>query len=370
MGAHVFIVNEDTFPVTQYRCVAAVVREKKEGGKLKEKTRADILADLSCIRKGDKIFFYELGRGFHGIFKAVSLPFIDEDEIEGKNGKYLFGNKNNKHFIKGSLILPNRILIRPLKYLEKPINEWRNASKSAFGRFTSAIDLRSIFYKKALGRGKSITHLFPEEENKLIELLNKANNNKSKKLKYKPYKPNKQKPIIFDLVPNKSGEVKYEKILEGWIIQNIDKPFAKMYKFLGNLDEIECFSNYVPVTIAGGNLDIVVFHRNKENNERYKITIIELKKGIITKDDVEQVENYIKWAYENLTRIILEKRRKLEIDLINKRDMIQSIIIGKDFNNNAIEKFKKYSFNKLKPILLKYNLNSIHNRIKFEQIKY
>lgn len=85
MGAHVFVVNKDTFPITKYRCVAAVVREKREGGKYIQKTRADVLADLSCVRKGDTLFFYEIGKGFHGIYKAVSAPFIDEDEIKGNN---------------------------------------------------------------------------------------------------------------------------------------------------------------------------------------------------------------------------------------------------------------------------------------------
>jgi len=260
MGAHVFIVNEDTFPITQFRCVAAVVREK-EGGQYVEKTRADILADISCIRKGDRIFFYEINNGFHGIYEAKGTAFIDEDEIEGEHNKYLFGSEQNPHYTRDSLILPNRVLIKPRLYLEKPINEWRNASQSAFGRFTSAIDLRSIFYKKVLGRGKSITHLFPEEENKLTELLLKYNKEKSKKLNLKPYKPNNPKRIIFDLTPTETGEVKYEKILEGWIIQNIDNPSANTNLFLGNLEEIECFANYVPVSIAGGNLDILVYHK-------------------------------------------------------------------------------------------------------------
>ncbi|MGQ9631964.1 MAG: hypothetical protein ACUVXI_16875 [bacterium] len=95
MGAHVFIVNKETFPIAQYRCVAAVVREKKKGCKLREKTIADVLADVSCIRKGDRIFFYEIQKGFHGIYEAISSSFVDEDEVEGKNGKYLFGSENN-----------------------------------------------------------------------------------------------------------------------------------------------------------------------------------------------------------------------------------------------------------------------------------
>lgn len=355
MGAHVFIVNEDTFQVTRDRCVAAIVNEKRDGGKYIEKTRADILSDLSCLRVGDRIFFYEVNKGFHGIYKVVSLPFIDEDEIES-NGKFLFGSPKNPHFIRGSLILPNRVLIKPKMYLEKPISEMK-----AFGRFISAVDLRSIFYKKVLGRGKSITHLFPEEEAKLTELLLKANNGKCKKLKCNPYKPKNPKPVIFDLRPTEDGKVKYEKILEGWIIQNIDSSLAGTNLFLGDLKDIECFANYVPVTIAGGNLDIVVFHQ--KNGKRYKISIIELKKGKIVEKDIEQLETYVKWATENLTQLLKEENSKIEIELLNRIEMIKPIIIGFGINESALNRLRSYSLKSQKPMAVKYSIDK--DKIKF-----
>ncbi|RLF92571.1 hypothetical protein DRN50_08705 [Thermococci archaeon] len=366
MGAHVFIVNSETFQITRDRCVAAVVKEKREGGKFVEKTRADILADISCVRIGDRIFFYEVKRGFHGIYEAVSLPFVDEQEVEGGggSGKYLFGSKKNPHFIEDSLILPNRVLIKPKIYFKNPVTEMK-----AFGRFISAIDLRSIFYKKVLGRGKSVTHLFPEEEVKLTELLLKANNGKTKKakeLKCSPYKPKNPRPVIFDLQPTENGEVKYEKILEGWLTQNIDNPSAGTELFLGDLKEIECFANYVPITIAGGNLDLVVFHQKQ--GRRYKITIIELKKGKIVAKDVKQVETYVKWATENLTQVLDEKPNKVEIDLLNRREMIQPVVIGSGINSAALERLKGYSL-KSKPILaVKYKIEN--KSIKFELVDF
>lgn len=366
MGAHVFIVNNVTFPITQNRCVAAVVREGAEGGKYREKTMADILADISCIRIGDRIFFYETDMGFHGIYKAASLPFIDNDEVGGINQEYLFGDERNPHFEKGALILPNRLLIEPLKYLENPINEWRSASNSAFGRFVSAIDLRSIFYKKALGRGKSITHLFPEEELTLRQLLEQANTKGHKRLVCNPYKPKNPQPVIFDLKPTSNGEVKYEKFLEGWIIQNIDNPSNNMHQFLGDLNEIECFANYVPVSIAGGNLDIVVFHKRKNSNERYKITIIELKKGRISKSDLEQMDSYVKWTKENLTKRLIKTPIKMEISPNSNVEIIQPVIIGKGFCKSALQKYKDYGANQIKPILVTYNLDYEKYQVNFE----
>ena len=316
MGAHVFIVNSDTIQVTKNRLVCAVVRDMGEG-KLMEKTKADILADLSCVREGDRIFFYEITKGFHGIFEAVGKPFVSEEEIEF-NGKYLFGNENNPHYKEGDLITPNRILIKPLKIFKNPISEM-----VAFGRFISAVDLRSIFYKKVLGRGKSITHLFPEEEQKLIKLLSK--NNEIIRIETNPYNSSNKKDVKFDITPNSNNEVKFEKILEGYIIQNIEEILPKIDEEMKEL-EIECFANYVPVTIAGGNLDIIVFLKNKDN-EKKQISIIELKKGVVVEKDIEQLEGYVKWATENLSQILKENDKKIDIDLVNNISIIKPIII-------------------------------------------
>lgn len=131
-------------------------------------------------------------------------------------------------------------------------------------------DLRSIFYKKVLGRGKANTHLFPEEEKLLTELLLKANNG-VKELIINPYQTKQPQRIFFDITPNEQGEMKYEKILEGWIIQNIDDLKANTNIFLGEIQDIECFANYVPINIAGENIDILVYHKKKIQIKKYVI---------------------------------------------------------------------------------------------------
>jgi len=352
MGAHVFIVNSDTIQVTKNRLVCAVVRDMGEG-KLMEKTKADILADLSCVREGDRIFFYEIKKGFHGIFEAVGKPFVSEEEIEF-NGKYLFGSEGNPHYKEGDLITPNRILIKPLKVFKNPISEMK-----AFGRFISAVDLRSIFYKKVLGRGKSITHLFPEEEQKLTKLL--SENNEVIQIETNPYTPSDKRDVKFDLTPNSNNEVKFEKILEGYIIQNIEEILPKIDD-IKDL-EIECFANYVPVTIAGGNLDVVVFLKDKRG-KRTQISIIELKKGVVVKKDIEQLEGYVKWATENLSQILKESDKKIDIDLVNNMSIIKPIIIGSGVNQKALDRLSEYKLSSKKPVAVKYKLNQ--DKMDFE----
>lgn len=341
MGAHVFIVNSETFPIQRDRGFLSIFEEERTKA-LWEKTKADILADLCCLRIGDRIFFYETKVGFHGIYKVISLPFIDNSDVYGV-GDYKDKKISN---------VPYRALIRPEYYLKSPVPESRT-----FGLKDSASRLRSIFYKKALGRGKANTHLFPEEEKRLTELLFKANNGVSE-LQIHPYKPKEEKRVFFDLSTNQQDELKYEKILEGWLTQNLDKPESNTKIFLGDLKDIECFANYIPVNIAGGNIDLMVYHKKELNGTeiRYKITIVELKKGKVDNNTVIEVENYVKWATENIANSDVE--------------IIQPVLIGIKISSEAIERCKYYAINNRKPILVEYKVDSPNYFINFTKVKY
>lgn len=341
MSAHVFIVNSETFPIQRDRGFLSIFEEERTK-LLWEKTKADILADLCCLRIEDSIFFYETNVGFHGIYEVTSLPFIDNSDVYG------VGDYKDKKISNA----PYRTLIRPKYYLKYPVPESR-----AFGLKDSALRLRSIFYKKALGRGKANTHLFPEEEKRLTELLFKANDGVSE-LQIYPYKPKEEKRVVFDLSTNQQGELKYEKILEGWLTQNLDKPESNTKIFLGDLKDIECFANYIPVNIAGGNIDLMVYHKKELNGNkiRYKITIVELKKGNIDKNTVIEVENYVKWATENIANSDVE--------------IIQPVLIGKKISSEAIERCKYYSINNRKPILVEYKVELPNYFINFIKVKY
>ena len=55
MGAHLIITNDSSFKIIEEKNVVAIFQEEKSK-KLSLKTRADILADISCLRLGI-IFF-------------------------------------------------------------------------------------------------------------------------------------------------------------------------------------------------------------------------------------------------------------------------------------------------------------------------
>jgi len=119
----------------------------------------------------------------------------------------------------------------------------------------------------------------------------------------------------------------------------------------------------VPVTIAGGNLDIVVFFKDKKG-KRTQISIIELKRGSLVEKDIEQLEGYVKWATENLAQILKESDKKIEIDLVNNMSIIKPVIIGSGINKEALNRLSKYKLSSKKPIAVKYKLNK--DKIDFE----
>ncbi|GAB4303018.1 MAG: hypothetical protein Kow0090_18600 [Myxococcota bacterium] len=106
--------------------------------------------------------------------------------------------------------------------------------------------------------------------------------------------------------------------------------------------------------IAGGNIDVIVFH--KSNNVRYKITIIELKKGTVDGTAVAQTEQYAKWAAEHLANMDIEA--------------IQIVLIGKTIKEDAKVRCRHYGLNKRPPKLVEYEVNNKAYRIDFSLVEF
>lgn len=154
MKGHVLIVNNAARRIAESRRVCAVFAEDR-GKQMWRKTRADILADLACLRPGDRIFFYDTDDiAFWGVYEATTRLFYDESDLGlSRPAPYRFG-------------------LRPFLPLEKPVKE-----NALFTRKGAAGDFRSIFFKKVLNRGKACTHLFPDETAALTKMLMMQNDN-------------------------------------------------------------------------------------------------------------------------------------------------------------------------------------------------
>ena len=323
MGAHLIITNDSSFKIIEEKNVVAIFQEEKNK-KLSLKTRADILADISCLRLGDYIFFHNTDKkGITGVYAVDELPFFDDTDLG---------------FDKPA---PYRFLVTPIKDLvfndfvpEEIIFSAKNVSEK----------FKTIFYKKVLGRGRACTHLFPEETAHLIEYLIKYNsNNKKNSLVKNLYKKPRKCKYITPEFYSDNIELNYEKELEWWLAHNIDKG-NKCSLFIDNVDNIETFFNYIPLSIGGFNSDFMVFHNRAVTDRiekiRYKVTIIELKKGDCGVHGLKEIEKYTKWTSKNIVN--------------GELDIIQPVLIALSFENDVIDMVKNWNLSIKKPILIQY----------------
>ncbi len=349
MGAHVFVVNKFTYPVHRDRGFCGVVEPPSPSAKF------GLLADLKTIREGDRIFLYlsrtdeaSKDRGFLGIYQAVSEPFSDDRKINGVGefsdlvviGKEADRTPNLPDDQK-QRILPYRILIKAQTYFENPVNDNR-----AYVDKSDKDELWTMIFRKVskLGGARSISHLLPEEEKKLIRLVYKANLSPSKLPPNSPYPAGRTAPIKLDFETKPNGELTFENMLVAWLVENIDKNDPLIRSIIGPPEDIEFFGNHVQYGIGGETLDILCLHKKTLEDGtsfRYKVSVIEAKKGTIDEAAIFQSQRYSNW----MSQLVKDS------DLT----MIQPIVVGFRVSADVIETAKKSAYGR-QPIILTYKV--------------
>lgn len=155
----VFIVDEISFPLhLQYRFAGTTAGEGKE-------KNISLLADISRVRPGDPVIFYQVGHGFYGIFQISEThehPFWER--------KYGWLQDELRLPKKGRPLI-YRVLIEPLQVYKRPVNEWEAIDRLPL----YARDVRwSLFYRKLKGE-RGCSYMFPHEYEGLKELIELAN---------------------------------------------------------------------------------------------------------------------------------------------------------------------------------------------------
>lgn len=329
MRGHFFIINSANLAVVDRTSTHGVYKESGEGVYHK-KTRADILADLSCLRIGDRLFFYnDDTQVFHGVYEVTSELFESSDDL----GHDKFA--------------PYRIKVHKLLPLQNTISE-----HNLLARQNAARDFRSIFFKKTLQRGKACTHLFPDETKALTEVMLMQNDTIPDE--QHATRPEKVTPMI-PKFGKKGSECEFEKELEWWLTHHIDR-HPECQKIFGHPESIEMFANYIPINVAGGNIDLVVYHRREIAgvSVRNKISIVELKKGKANNRALAELENY--------TRSFIQHVIDFE-----GADVIQPIIIANDFTKEVVKACEYWNLCARKPLLFKYAATS-DTEIKFSRV--
>ena len=388
MNAHVFVVDADSYPVHRDRLFCGIKNPNKisimkaTGTQRPNSSYYGLIADLVTLRVGDYIIFYQmrkeeskLDRGFRGIFRVVSEPFFDDSDVDGLPisigdlgskdkkvlGKCPFCSTNLSERADANTgekicrncgkqleyhILPNRVLIEPVKVFDDSIDDNTAYIDRNFIKGDLPVLWTMLFRKTSgEGRARSITHILPEEFRKLEKIF-ETNCKVATHNNFQAYRPSSSQKIIIPLTTDSNGELKIEAFLEAWVMENIDKNIPVLKEIIGNPKELEYFGNNVLYGIGGERVDVLCIH--KRDAERIKATVIELKKGPLIEKDVKQVKDYTKW----MSQLVFGDDSK------DSKAKIQPVLIGFDASAKIIAFAKKMITDTQQPILLTYKIQN------------
>lgn len=332
MRPHVFVVDDETFPVHRDRqfCGTGLegVPQDYDDVLAAGRRYLGLIADLKGTRVGDPVFLYHRQRGFRGIYRITGEPFFDPTEIPGV-GQFA------QHTVPASITF--RVPVECVEYFEEPVPE-----DMAFATPEYESLFWVWFYRKISGRGRGCTTINPEAGKTLIDLLIKVNGIASEKPPTGNYPQTARQELI---LPIWSGQQPLEDALRGWLIEHLDDERSDLRQIFGPVSDLEWFANNVPYHVAMRNIDVLVFHASREYTDeplRYRYSVVELKRGRARSADLAQLIEYAKWAGGRLAG--------------GEVDIVQPILIAKSFSQDAIDAARNSVFNRLGVKLVVYEV--------------
>jgi len=166
-----------------------------------------------------------------------------------------------------------------------------------------------------------------------------------------PYFPSKKGPLPLSFECNKRGLLRYEGYLNAWFMQAFAD--GKLKELIGDYRD---FLNFVP-TSFNKVIDIFLTHVTTIDSIDilHKFTCIELKTGTVSEKDLNQIIKYENWLVRKLANGDFE--------------MVQSILVGFDFDEKVIEYWSKRKTIEGKTVrLIKYKINSQKSNLILEEI--
>ncbi|HDN01835.1 MAG TPA: hypothetical protein ENF42_02555 [Candidatus Bathyarchaeota archaeon] len=382
--AFVFVVDKFSFPVHRSRGFCGVKNPgKKIGDSVVENKRQlhSLIADLKATRQGDLVFFYQRRvdepperRGFRGIYRITSDPFYDETNVNWNGYEVLgkcplcgcaYSEKDGKCMkcsfeLADRHILPNRLLIECIDHFDNPVDD-----NTAYVDKTDPGELWTLLFRKIYGpgRARSAAPILPEEAKKIARLLYMVNNGEITSVPSpEQYPPGPRKPLDIRSILREyaNSQAPTEAILQAWFMENIDKVIPTLKDVVGDKKELEWFGNEIIYGIGGDKVDILCTHKRDE--VRYKATVIELKRGRIDRNSVNQIERYSYWISQLVTANAEPPTEHLEL---------QPVLVGYNMERNAIptsslspktfvipyRHIPPCSITILPPVILKYCIN-------------
>ncbi len=327
MGYHIFVASQITFNISINKGVYGGTH--MSGSSKARQINSEVISSLMSIKLGDFVFFYVKKVGFYGLWKITKELFYDEYNI--------YGDPKQKY--------PYRVCFEPaVRKFDKPV------------ALSDILDLRDKgkIWTFDLGAFIKKNH-FPitsKEGKEIIRLLLRNNPvsipPSSIPQAYSPARTNSP-PLSFEY--NKHGHLRYEGYLSAWFSRSFTQ--GKLKELIGDYHD---FLNYVP-TSFNKVMDIFLTHVTTIDSVDilHKFTCIELKTGIVSEADLNQVVKYENWLVRKLAD--------------GDSEMIQSILVGFDFDKRVIEYCKKRKAIDEKTVrLIKYRVNSARKDLNLDEI--
>ena len=272
---------------------------------------------IANVHKGDFVFIYTTQRigsrtrpFIYGPFRAVSEAFFNDEYVWAKDES-------------GKDKYPYRVKIDTTSehICEKPISAQKLYDLREEGRIKSVIDSSALI-------NKSVINLLPSEGKLILESLVQQNAHGS--TKESPKKGHNQKESPFDpkeFLGEELKEFRLESQLETYLLKNQDELNSLTQFINGNKSQyFTDIYNQVSTYVAGGAVDIIAVYEKNLFDMWLKlgVGVFELKKGVLEADTIDQLIEYIEWTARLFPGI--------------KKEMIQGIVIGRDFGNQENRK--------------------------------
>lgn len=361
--AHVFIVNEETLPIhLKYQFAGTGAKENKcnflidenlSVNHTVERLLVEMIADISRVKKGDKILFYLQKNNKHegtffGSFFVAEEPFLCNDEyLKDKLGKNL----------------TFRVKILPDKVYEQGVTE-RECLDSLKGIEHPYQMCWSLIYRKLKGN-RGCTMITDYEYEQILKKIDLKNNGKFLSSKYFDYDEENNKIISYEkekvyngkqetldiqkrLLFKKGKGQAYETHMQVYILQNIfNIPELKIAD-----EKITWIGNEVSCGVGMQSIDICFIQEN-ENNAI--INLCEVKDEQPNKYIKDQLGKYVEWTKDYI------------VPTYNKKVIINPIIIAptpsqetkeiyKNIKNDLMTKSDKFDVQEIRYIEFKENL--------------
>ena len=324
MGNHIFLASKENFEkCREYGVYGGIYHSL-------ERINSEIIAGFEGIRPGDLIFFYVRNIGIYGLWKATSRPFLDKE-------RNVWGRKDQ--------LYPYRVCFEPsIRYFPKPIV------------LSDILDLRDKgkIWTFDLGTITKKSHqpITTEEGKELIRLLLRNN-----PIFYplaqisEPFSAT-QDALPLKLETDRKGQIKIEGYLNAWFMRSFAQ--GKLKNIIG---EYHDFLNHVP-TSFNTVMDIFLTHVTSVDgvDVLHKFTCIELKTGICTEENLNQIIKYENWLVRKLAG--------------GDTEMVQSILVAFNFTDKVVEYVQKRRFIDEKTVrLIRYEVTPKQDDIVLNEVE-